>query len=696
MLNQITVYGAKNATTLNDTSASVGIVTAQDISDSLLRDFRGAFRRLGNVMDADWVDAGFVIRGVNSEGFVPGGAPLASVYVDGVQQTIYGARRGARGLWDVQQMEVYRGPQSTLSGRAALAGAVYIKTKDPTFDKEAEVSLTVGSDDTVGTALMVNVPLIDEQLAVRFAGEFQRSKSDINYPLYEPFDLFDDFTTDTYYNLRGKVLFTPSEMPETKALLSYSFAHDAPTLDDIAGPGLGFEFDERRGDFNDPVYTEVRSTDVHNVGLEVTHDFSDTLRLTSLTGFTHTLLDRPSINEGTPGETNVMLGDRTDLMGTQEVRLNYDTDGLRWVAGLYGSYEELDSQFNRTSFDYRNDISQSKWETTNLAAFGEVTYEFLPTWNVIVGGRLDYTAQDQTEFASRQQPLGGPINVQADFTSSIEEVNFLPKIGFSKDITEDHTAGFVFSQGFRTGGGGFDQVAAAPYTYEPEKASNFELFYKGTFLDGRLRLDANVFYTDFSDQQVETQTDPLDWMSRRIVNAASAHSYGFEIEPSFDVTEQFTAFASIGYVHSRFDEFNDANLGDLSDLPFPEAPEWSVAFGGRYAFLNGIYVGGDAKYTSSYLARFGMLPHDEIDPRIVVNLQAGYRTEHWEINAFADNVFDEEYFVYNDNDFAATLGDRRAFGVKSQGKVLIARCGCSRRCGGFSQARSGVGGDPSQ
>jgi iron complex outermembrane recepter protein len=663
ILDKITIYGAKDANTLNDTSASVGVVTEQEIADGLIRTFRDAFRRLANVMDADWNDAGFIIRGVNSEGFVPGGAPLASVYIDGVQQTIYGARRGARGLWDVEQMEVYRGPQSTLSGRAALAGAIYVKTKDPTFDKEAEVSVTVGNNDRVGTALMFNAPLIDDQLAVRFAGEFDRSKSDINYPLYEPFARYDDFTTDAYYNLRGKVLFTPGEMPETRALLSYSFAHDAPTIDDIAGPGLGFDFDDWRGDSNDPVFSEARSTDVHNVGLEVTHDFSDALRLTSMTGFTHSFVDRPSVNEGTPGETNVLIGDRTDLMGTQEFRLNYEGDRVKWVAGLYGSYEELDAQFDRTSFDFRNDISRSQWETANLATFGEVTYEFVPTWKVTAGGRVDYTAQDQTEFFSRQQPLGGPTSVLTDFTSSIEEVNFLPKLGISKDITEEHTVGFVFSQGFRTGGGGFDRVAGTPYTYEPEEASNYELFYKGIFLDERLRMNANVFYTDFTNQQVEMRTDPLDPLSNRIVNAASSHSYGFEIEPNFDVTEQFTAFASIGYVHTRFDEFSDANLGDLAGLPFPEAPEWSVGFGGRYTFQNGVYVGGDAKYTSSYLARFGTLPHDAIDSRVIVNLQAGYKTERWEINAFAENLLDEEYFVYNDNDIAATLGKRRAFGV---------------------------------
>ncbi len=127
--------------------------------------------------------------------------------------------------------------------------------------------------------------------------------------------------------------------------------------------------------------------------------------------------------------------------------------------------------------------------------------------------------------------------------------------------------------------------------------------------------------------------------------------------------EQFTAFASIGYVHSRFDASDNVTCGDLAGLSFPEAPEWSVGLGGRYTFLNGVYVGADAKYTSSYLARFGTLPHDVIDSRIIVNAQAGYRTESWELNAFAENLLDEEYFVYEDNHIAATLGKRRTLGL---------------------------------
>ncbi len=126
-LPEITVYGARTTQTLDDVTASVGIVTDDEIERRALRGFRDSFRLLGNVRDADWTDAGFVLRGISSEGLTPGGTPLASYYVDGIQQTIQVTRRGSRGLWDTEQVEVYRGPQST------LAGAIYVKTKDRSF-----------------------------------------------------------------------------------------------------------------------------------------------------------------------------------------------------------------------------------------------------------------------------------------------------------------------------------------------------------------------------------------------------------------------------------------------------------------------------------------------------------------------------------------------------------------------------------
>jgi iron complex outermembrane receptor protein len=663
ILDPITIYGSRTSTTLQDTAASVGIVTAQDIEDSQIRSVRDAFRRLGNVTNGDWVDNGFIIRGVNSEGLVPGGAPLASLYIDGVQQTTRGTRRGARGLWDVEQMEVYRGPQSTLSGRAALAGAMYIKTKDPTFDKEAEISGTVGTDGLVGTAFMVNTPVVDDQIAIRIAGEFERSKNDINYPTFTGYDRYDEFIHATYYQLRGKVLFQPAELPDTRALLSYSFSHDDPYVRDIGGPGLGFDFDDERGDFQIPAYIEYRPTNVHNAGLEIRHDFSDMLRFTSMSSFSYADAERASPNYGTAGEVNTYNGYYKDLLASQELRLNYEGERWSWVGGVYAAYENDKNHYNRTIYDFRNQVQYNTQKSTNFAVFGEATYEFVPTWKLTVGGRVDYTEQDITQHLVRIQPLGGTPVTLTDYATSFDEVNFVPKIGLSKELTDTQTIGVTYSQGFRTGGASYDSLNQKAYSYAPEKASTYEVFYKGRFLEDRLTLNANVFYTRFTDQQVQMQLDPTDPLTRRILNAASSESWGFEIEPAFKVTDQFETFLSVGYVHTEFKNFNDVTYGNLSGYSFPEAPEWTLGLGGRYTFENGIYVGADAKYTSRYLARLGSLPHDYLDSRWIVNMQAGFKTDRWEINAFAENLLDEKYFVYNDNDVAATLGERQKFGL---------------------------------
>lgn len=671
-LEEIAVYGAKDVTRLLDSSASVGVVTADQIESGQIRSFRDAFRQLGNVMDADWSDAGFLIRGVNSEGFVPGGSPLATMYVDGIQQGVNATRRGARGLWDVEQVEVYRGPQSTLSGRAALAGAIYIKTKDPTFEPGAAISGTVGNRGLAGTALMLNAPIVKDQVAVRFAGEFQRRKSDINYPTYKQFDRYDDLREDEYMNFRTKVLITPDALPDTKALLTYAYAADRPWTRDIAGPALGFDLGDDRGDFNDPTFAEVRRNKVHNLGAEITHDFSDALKLTSISTANLSDQDRPSVNQGTAGEFNGTAGWMKQNYWTQEVRLNYAKDQWSWVAGVYGSYEKDRAAFDRTSFFSRTDIGRSRITTKNLAAFGEATYEFIPTWKVTAGGRVDKTWQENSQLTQRTLIPSGVVSSFRAYTGKTDDLNFVPKISLSKALTEKQTVGVTFSQGFRTGGTGLNLSTTEIYAYKPEKADNYELFYKGAFLDDRLKINANVFYTKYRNQQIET-INPLDGLDTEVVNAGSSESYGFEFEPSFQVTKEFSAFMSVGYVHTKFLSFDeDATFAAYEGRAFPEAPKWTVALGGKYAFDNGFHIGGDVKFTSSYLARFGSFdPIDKLKSRAIANLQAGYKWDRFEATLFVENLFNKRYYTYRDRadfgagaqDTANTLGERRLVGV---------------------------------
>ncbi|MBL8844347.1 MAG: TonB-dependent receptor [Hyphomicrobium zavarzinii] len=666
VLDGIVVYGAKNAQTLEDTTASVGIVTAQEIQERQLTSFREAFRTLGNVSDSDWVDAGFVIRGINSEGLTPGGKPLASFYIDGIQQTVNGARRGARGLWDVEQLEVYRGPQSTLSGRAALAGAVYVKTKDPTYKTETAARGTVGSDDLRDGAFMINAPLIDNQLALRMSVEYSISESDINYPTFANFRKYDDLVEDEYYQIRGKLLFEPSASPGTRAVLTYSFSSDSPDIDDIAGPALGFDYKDRRGDFNTPAFTEVRETKNNNVGLEVTHDLNNGFHLTSLTTYSHSDTERPSVNAGTVGETDVTFGDQVQKLAAQELRLNYKDERLSGVLGVYLAYEETDAGYIRpNSFGFRRDISELVEKDRNAALFGELTYEFVPTWKVVAGGRADYTDSEVQSSFSRTQ--FGSTTVRA-FDAEFDELVFLPKVGLIKDLTKDHTLGFTVQKGFRVGGAGLQRSTGDVYSYDPEFTWTYEASYRGKFLEDKLQLSANVFFSDWENQQVELLTNPLDFASLKTVNAASSESKGFEVEAKYLPTDYLSTFVSLGYVDTEFKDFQTQSLGDVSGLPFPEAPQWNVAFGAQLKNGQGYYIGFDAKYTDDFLSRFGNAPQEFVDGRFVANAQLGYEGENFGASLFGENIFDEEYYVYTDNDIAATLGNRRVVGVRITAK----------------------------
>ncbi|MEM9629837.1 MAG: TonB-dependent receptor [Pseudomonadota bacterium] len=667
-LDTIYVYGARDATTLQDISASVGIVTAEDIDYGQIQYLTQSLRRLGNVERGATNESNIVIRGINFEGFSPASAPLGSIYVDGILQTRYNSRFGARGLWDAEQVEVYRGPQSTLSGRAATAGAVYVKTKDPTFEQEIVASGTVGNKNLAGGDFIVNAPLsAKDGIALRIAGSYEQLTTEVPYDSYNGFANYDEMRTELTGNIRAKLLFEPDELPDTRALFTYSFSRDRPN------PRL-VGTDQGNGDFYQfPTYAEYREIDVHNVGLEVTQSISPALLFTSQTGVSHGVTDRQSVDNGTPNYINAWYGKYKDTLVSQELRLNYDQDRWSAVAGLFGSYEYQDSTlFARVQQLFAEQDSHFVRRTVNLAAFGEATYEFVPTWKVTAGARVDYL-KEHTEDQSTTTLLNGFPFSSFKEVSDISEVNFAPKFGISKDFGLDHTAGFTYSRGFRTGGYSIDNNSGVENYYEPEYANNFELFYKGLFLDGRLRVNANAFYTQYKNQQVETFPDPNNPGNVIVDNAASSYSAGFELEPTFDVNDNLSVFASLGYLHTEFEEFDHPTYGDLSGESFPEAPELSVAFGGLYRFDNGFYVGGDAKYISSYTARItsASAPLDKIDSRFIVNAQAGIRRDRWEVNLFAENLFDEHYYTMIDRDSSpafAQVGASRLFGLNVKAK----------------------------
>ncbi|WP_118138360.1 TonB-dependent receptor [Oceanicella sp. SM1341] len=676
-LEPIVIYGDRSTSVADETTSSVAVIDEERLDSPTTETVRDAFRQIANVQAGDWTESGFVIRGINSEGQTPGGlgAPLASFYIDGVQQTVEGTRRGLRGTFDTEQLEVYRGPQSTLTGRAALAGAMYLRTRDPIFEEETRAQVTYGENNHRQAGLAYN-NFLGDKLAFRIAGEWSKKDNDLNYPSYARFGRYDDITEDEYYSVRGKVLWRPDGTNRTRVLLSGAHYYDNPVPNDIAGPGWSTGapgYGEDRGDvWGDilpdlyaglglselPAFQDVRKTNVDSWGLEVTHEIDADLTFTSMTGWSRSLTDRHSINDGTPGEFLTTKGKFDQSLMSQELRLNFDNGPLRWVAGFYAAQEDQDSFRDQTLLSV--DHSRNTAEIQNLAGFGEISYEVIDDVRLIAGGRVDYIHQEQTAFYS----VNGVTT--ADSSSTYNDTVFIPKLGVEWNFLPDHTLAFVYTEGYRPGGSGVYAADGTQYDYEAEWAQNYELSYRGRFLQGRLGVAANVFYQNWDDQQVEFWADPFDSSTSYITNAGKSESYGAELELSWAATEKLSLYSSVGLLHTEFTDFEVAGT-DYSGLEFPGAPNETLSLGFRWGAPLGFFATGNVTYTGSSVSRLeqGVANPVGLDAYTTVDISAGYAWEQFRLTAYATNLFDERYYTYEYGPGAyATLGDRREVGLR--------------------------------
>lgn len=686
-LGQIVLYGDRSAETLADSNASVAVVTADDLKSPLTSQLRSGFARVANASAGPGTESGFILRGINSEGLTPGafGTPLASFYIDGVLQTVESTRRGARGLFDTQQLEIYRGPQSTLSGRAALAGAVYLRSMEPTFDNSGKVQLTYGENNHRQIGAMINTKL-SENLAFRLSGEWSEKTSDINYPSYQQYALYDDYVTDDYAQYRARLLWTPAENDATRVLFSYTHSKNEPYQNNIVGPGSTSDFGEvvsyadLRGDFYGslssagyfialPVFQDVRETTSDSIGIEVTHDISSALKFTSMTGWNQSVTDRRSINVGTtPTSVSDYLTHVTefkDQIFSQEFRLNYDNGVSRWVVGLYGAHETGDGE-GFMDLEAAG-LGASGWTTdtatTNLALFGELKHEFAPDWRLIAGGRIDYFKRKSNHVANSY--FGGTLYATTVTNSTFEDTVIVPKIGIERNIGNDGTLAFIYQQGYRPGGAGIRASDSLAYNFDAESTHNYELSYRATAMNGRLSIGAAAFYQEWSNQQVEIWDGGVSAGSY-ITNVGDSKSYGAELELSYALNNTLDIYSSIGLLHTKFGSFV-VGSDDYSGMPFSGAAKQNISLGYRCAGDNGWFSSGAATYTSattstlaSTVAAYGL------DSYVVVDMEVGYAWDNGAtVTAYATNLFDNTYFVNNSGtDVYSTLGDRREIGLQ--------------------------------
>ncbi|MEM7239879.1 MAG: TonB-dependent receptor, partial [Pseudomonadota bacterium] len=575
---------------------------------------------------------------------------------------------GPYSTWDLEQVEILRGPQSTQQGRNALAGAVIFRSNDPTYEYELKGRGEIGNRGTFGGAIAFNAPVIEDVLAVRFSAEHKQTDGFVEAPTLG----IDDYDPDELTTLRGKVLFEPVE--GFSAILGASFSSNRTGEDAISFA----EFPNRIVNLDNEAGEEGNDTGIFT--LRMSYDLSDSLTLESET--TGIINDYIRVEDLTGPVSFGELDIRQDSSSwSQELRLVYEDERISAVAGGFATgirsqtdvaatigADFLASSLPPTIQFIRSSVSRE--ETLNVALFGEAEIEVpevLDGFSIIVGGRydresIDFESAGETQVTG-ELPIPLPVPGSTSSSSDTSFDAFLPEIGIIYDWSDDLSTGFTVQRGYRAGGTFESTVSGEISEWDPEFTWNYEFALRSQWFDRRLTANANLFYTEWTDQQVTVPNPsgiPLDF---RAENAGESRLFGGELALSGTPIPELELFGSVGVTDTKFTDFVSGE-DDFTGSRFTFAPVVSAAVGGRYFFDNGVSVGVDASYTGATFSQLGNTPADRVDSRFLLNASLGYETENWAIEAYVRNLLDNEYLVQQetDEDFARA-GEPLTFGL---------------------------------
>lgn len=519
-------------------------------------------------------------------------------------------------LQNIERVEVLRGPQGTLYGKSAVAGAINIITRQPDNDFRGKVSVDVGEDYKKEVSLNLSGPISQDKLFFGLSGQYYEKDGWVQNGYTG-----DDENDNSYWY--GKVQFRWTPVDDLDISLYFSQqeydtdgGHRGLSQDGAASWGL-------TASGNREVYSDLDAYSKPKISaqaLKVSYDFNNTLNLTSIT--THRLYTGNGVTDFDYNPVVYMhaTSDNEEDKISQEFRLSSNTEKMSWVTGIY--YDKDDNEKNITygSLAVNRDLGGEAY-----ALFGQLRYALTPQIGMTGGLRYETQDKDMQDHAT-----GGN-----SFDDTWDDI--APKFSVDYAITEQVMGYATVAKGFRPGGFNSKSNNSAYNSYDSEELWSYEIGAKSQFLENRLIVNGVLFYMDIDDMQV---TETLGSGRNYITNAGTATSYGAELEVSAKITPQFTMTANFGYTNVAFEEYQDA-AGDYSDNKAPNVPEYTFAIGGQYRAGNGFYASLNlVGVGKTYLERTNTYERDAYQ---LINAKIGYEAENWDIYLYGKNIFDEDY-----------------------------------------------------
>ncbi|MEM8547619.1 MAG: TonB-dependent receptor, partial [Pseudomonadota bacterium] len=564
----------------------------------------------------------------------------------------------------------------------ALAGAIYIRTRDPSFDSDFRVRAEVADADTYQLSLAGGGTLVEDKIAFRLSADYRESEGFIdNTFLGQPAD------ESELQNFRAKLLFTPTDNLSIVTTTTYAenFAGEdivpIQPNDEIIDQ-VAYNADGREG------------TETFLQAVNLKWDISESWSFQSITTFQST--DYVRVEDFDVSPAPIAELDRTgdDEAFSQEFRLRFDGDRFDGIFGFYyvDTEDSFDDEFIIPASFLNPAIpptllierqSVFAQEAENFAFFFDGEYAISDRFSVLFGARYDNEETSETSTATTTFlsaiPPGFEFLLAFEGTESASTSAdfdaFLPKIGVQWAATDNTNVAFVVQRGYRAGGSELSIVDGTPVDYDPEFLTNYELSTRSLLLDGALAINANIFFSDWEDQQVPVPFDPNVPELTRTVNAGESSLQGLEIEFDYRAGGNLDLYGSLGYVESEFEDFPliDPGTGietNLSGNSFPFAAEWSANLGFSKFHTAGIFYGVDINYRDEVFTTNENQAFNVVPERTLVNARIGYEfQDNYRVTVYARNLFDDDNIQFLNRQAAdqvgtARFGNPQLFGVR--------------------------------
>ncbi len=640
----VTVTGERFVRTIEETAASVFVDTGDTIRNRAGADnVTDLLELIPNFQVSGNQNNGPTIRGQNSTGvlsginaFFGGSRQRATILLDGRPLSFNEFIYSQTSAWDVDRIEVFLGPQTTAQGPDSIAGAIYVNTNDPAYEYEAAVRALAGNFDTYQASGMVNLPLIENQLALRAAIDHRNHDSFVDFTFAEESIGADRFE-DSYLTGRVKLRWEPSALPDLEMLLTYHYT-------DTQGP----QSENVQPRFRDRVRSvpgvSVFAMDTHALIADISYALGDGFTLANRLTYADADIERFA-----PEGQGVSRIRRDEL--TNETLLTFDPAGgrLQGLAGIYFQSFDADEDIDLAAFGLGSGVFTD--EVFSLGVFGEATLSLTDRLHLTGGLRYQEATQDRDGgFAALP-----PVNFDETFRA------WLPKAGIAYDMRENVRIGFEARKGFNPGGVTLSFATGQLDTFDEETLWNYEIYARTSLLDGRLQLNANVFLTDFTDAQRPVNIVAPGGVIVELAKAEDAKSYGAELQARFHATPRLVLTAALGLLQTKLETVS-LEPGQQGN-EFERSPGVSASFGIDFNPLDNLAFNLQGRYTDEYFSDDANTALAAVDGFFIADARISYSFGDITTFAYATNIFDEFNTLQQFGAATAVVIDPREWGV---------------------------------